>query len=229
MDTERAERRVIGIMAKMPRAGEVKTRLCPPLSIEEAADLYHAFLLDKIEQVRSLHAASHAIAYAPADGRGFFEGLAPDFALIPQRGSDLGRRLAAGFDQFFADGYAGVLLTDSDTPTLPGAFLEEALHRIMSADTDLVLGPSEDGGYYLIGLRVSRPELFEAMPWSTPQVLPETVRRAHALGLRIAWLPPWFDVDTGSDLERLEGSLATAAVPRHTRRFFAGRRTWGRR
>ena len=98
-----------------------------------------------------------------------------------------------------------------------------------NADTDLVLGPSEDGGYYLIGLRVSRPELFEAMPWSTPQVLPETVRRAHALGLRIAWLPSWFDVDTGSDLERLEASLATAAVPRHTRRFFAGRRPWARR
>ena len=229
MRTERAEQRVIAIMAKMPRAGEVKTRLCPPLTLEEAAGLYHAFLLDKIEQVRGLHAASHAIAYAPADGRGFFEGLAPDFALIPQRGSDLGRRLMAGFDQFFADGYAGALLTDSDTPTLPGAFLQEALDLIASADTDLVLGPSEDGGYYLIGLRAPRPELFLDMPWSTPQVLPETVRRAHALGLRIAWLPPWFDVDTGSDLERLEASLATTAAPRHTRRFLAGRRTRGRR
>lgn len=224
MRTDRAERRVIAVMAKMPRAGEVKTRLCPPLTLEEAADLYHAFLLDRIEQVRSLHAASHAIAYAPADSRGFFEGLAPDFALIPQRGGDLGRRLVAGFDQFFADGYAGALLTDSDTPTLPVAYLREALCLIASADTDLVLGPSDDGGYYLIGLRAARPELFEDMPWSTPQVLPETVRRAYALGLRIAWLPPWFDVDTGPDLDRLEASLRTTAAPRHTRRFFAGRR-----
>src|SRR5207245_702770 len=103
-------------VAEAPRAGEVKTRLCPPLTVAEAALLYRAFLLDKIEQVRSLEAASHAIAYTPDDGRGIFEGLAPDFILVPQRGGDLGRRLAASFAHFFAEGYAGVLLVDSDTP-----------------------------------------------------------------------------------------------------------------
>src|SRR6266436_6051555 len=91
MRTEGEQRWMVAIMAKAPRAGEVKTRLCPPLTVAEAALLYRAFLLDKIEQVRSLEAASHAIAYTPDDGRGIFEGLAPDFILIPQRGGDLVR------------------------------------------------------------------------------------------------------------------------------------------
>ena len=218
-------RRVVAIMAKAPSAGEVKTRLCPPLSVAEAAELYRAFLLDKIEQARTLEAASHAIAYTPDQGRGAFEGLAPDFILIPQRGDDLGRRLAASFAHFFAQGYAGVLLIDSDTPTLPTEFLLQALDLSAKADTDLVLGPSEDGGYYLVGLRAARPELFEDVPWSTSGVLLETMRRARGLGLDVAWLPRWFDVDTGPDLKRLRASLAATAGPaaRHTRRFLDGR------
>jgi len=225
MPSEGEQRWVVAIMAKAPRAGDVKTRLCPPLTVAEAALLYRAFLLDKIEQVRSLEAASHAIAYTPDDGRGIFEGLAPDFILIPQRGGDLGGRLAASFAHFFAEGYEGVLLIDSDTPTLPTEFLLQALGVIAKPDTDLVLGPSEDGGYYLVGLRAARPELFEGVPWSTAGVLPETTRRARDLGLGVAWLPPWFDVDTGADLERLGTSLVatTGALARHTRHFLDGR------
>jgi uncharacterized protein len=221
MRIEAVEQWVVAIMAKAPLAGDVKTRLCPPLTVAEAAELYRAFLLDKIEQVRSLEAAGHAIAFTPERERGIFEGLAPDFTLIPQRGADLGGRLAASFEQFFARGHAGVLLIDSDTPTLPIEFLFEALELIAKPGTDLVLGPSEDGGYYLIGLRARRPELFEGIAWSTPAVLPETIRRARDLGLGMAWLPRWFDVDTGSDLRRLRASLAAtgAASPRHTRLF----------
>ena len=84
----------VAIMAKAPRAGEVKTRLCPPLSVTDAAELYRRFLLDKIEQVRSLRTASLAIAYTPAEARVFFEEVAPGFVLVPQRGADLGDRLA---------------------------------------------------------------------------------------------------------------------------------------
>lgn len=210
------------IMAKAPQAGAVKTRLCPPLSTAEAARLYRCLLLDKIQQVRSLRAVHPAIAYAPAEGKAFFQALAPNFVLVPQQGQDLGSRLASSFEQLFGMGYAGVLAIDSDTPTLPTAYLEQAINLLTAPEVDVVLGPSQDGGYYLIGLRGLHSDLFEAMAWSTPEVLPETVRRAEARGLRVAMLPPWFDVDVAEDLERLKRSLAgtNGDGARHTRRFF---------
>jgi hypothetical protein len=220
-------RNAVTIMAKAPRAGEVKTRLSPPLSPRDAAELYRCFLLDKIEQVRTLTTASPAIAYTPPDGRGFFEGVAPDFLLVPQRGPDLGARLANSFEHIFAMGHAAAFAIDSDTPTLPTAYLEQALNLIATPGIDLVLGPSEDGGYYLIGLRALTRELFEDMPWSTAQVVPETFRRAEGKGLKVAALPPWFDIDTPEDLEQLEASLAGPGgnAARHTRRFFMERTT----
>jgi rSAM/selenodomain-associated transferase 1 len=215
----------VAIMAKAPQAGEVKTRLCPPFSTNEAAELYRCFLLDKIAQVRTLTRATPAIAYTPDEGRIFFEEFAPGFVLLPQRGPDLGARLANSFDHLFAGGYAGALLIDSDTPTLPIGFLQQALDLIATPTTDLVLGPSDDGGYYLIGLRKLYPELFERITWSTAQVMPETIRRAEAAGLKVATLPLWFDVDTPDDLERLNVSLKSSEgeVAQHTRGFFKER------
>ena len=215
----------VTIMAKVPCAGEVKTRLCPPLSTADAAQLYRCFLLDKIEQVKALQGVRPAIAYAPPEGRAFFHSLATDFVLLPQQGHDLGARLANGFEQLFAMGYAGVLAIDSDTPTLPTAYLEQAVGLLAAPEVDVVLGPSEDGGYYLIGLRTLYREIFEGIPWSTAQVLPETVRRAEAKGLKLAKLPPWFDVDVADDLQRLQGSLveANGNVAPRTRRYFQER------
>jgi rSAM/selenodomain-associated transferase 1 len=215
----------VAIMAKAPRAGEVKTRLCPPLSPAEATELYRCFLLDKIEQVRMLKSAIPAIAYTPAEERTFFETLAPGFVLFPQEGPDLGARLASCFDHLLERGYAGALAVDSDTPTLPAEFLEQALALIATPDVDVVVGPSEDGGYYLIGLRRAHRELFDEIAWSTAMVLPETVRRAAAKRLRVVSLPRWFDVDTADDLERLKASLhgMDGDEPRHTRRFFMER------
>lgn len=216
---------VVAIMAKAPRAGDVKTRLCPPLSGAEAAELYRCFLLDKIEQVRSLEEAAPAIAYAPVQDRSVFEALAPDFRLVPQQGADLGARLANSFAQFFEQGPGWAMAIDSDTPTLPTEFMRRALDLIRDPLIDVVLGPSEDGGYYLIGLTALHPELFEGIHWSTAQVLSETVRRAEARGLRVGYLPAWYDVDTPGDLERLKAALGgtEAAGPRHTRRFFLER------
>lgn len=215
----------VTIMAKVPRAGEVKTRLCPPFTSNEAAELYRCFLLDKIEQVRTLEAARPAISYTPADGKAYFEELAPGFALIPQHGPDLGARLANSFNQLFTRGYAGAMAIDSDTPTLPTHFLEQALDFIATPTIDLVLGPSDDGGYYLIGLRRVYRELFEEMAWSTAQVMPVTIQRAEARGLKVATLPLWFDVDTSEDLERLHTSLQSARpdAARHTRAFLKER------
>ena len=210
----------VAIMAKTPRPGEVKTRLCPPLSAAGAAELYRCFLLDKIEQVRSLKTASPAIAYTPAEGRAFFEQVAPDFVLVAQRGVDLGDRLANSLGEQLERGHRAALAIDSDTPTLPRGFLEQALDLVTAPDVDVVLGPTEDGGYYLIGLRALHRELFEAMAWSTSQVLPETIRRAEAKRLRVACLPTWYDVDTPADLARLRTALAGSSDGvRHTCRF----------
>jgi rSAM/selenodomain-associated transferase 1 len=208
----------VAIMAKWPRAGQVKTRLSPPLDAAGAAALYRGFLLDKIEQVRALEGAEPALAYTPAGARADFAALARGFTLVAQQGPDLGTRLHHVLGTLLAAGHTGAIAIDSDTPTLPVGFLQQAVDLLGDPGTEVVLGPTEDGGYYLIGLKTPRSELFQAMPWSTPGVLDETLRRTAALGLRAVCLPSWFDVDTPEDLERLRISLATlgAAAPRHT-------------
>ncbi len=215
----------LAIMAKAPRAGEVKTRLCPPLSPADAAALYRCFLLDKVAQVRALDGARAVIAFTPDTDRDVFEALAPGVDLLAQRGDDLGRRLLNGLDDLLRSGSLGALMIDSDTPTLPTEFLRQAIDVVMKPDVDVVLGPTDDGGYYLIGMRAVWPALFDAMPWSTPDVFPETMRRAGALGLRVTCLPAWFDVDTARDLDRLMTSFARGHPDSsgHTRRFLERR------
>ena len=134
---------------------------------------------------------------------------------------DLTARLTAVFDQLFRNGCDAAIMIDSDTPTLPTERLERAVAVMSGGGHDVVLGPSEDGGYYLIGLRRLHPELFEGMQWSTPTVLEETLRRGHALGLSATKLSAWYDVDTAADLVRLQADLAAGPPggPRHTRRF----------
>lgn len=212
------------LMSKAPRAGDVKTRLCPPLDLVEAASLYRCFFLDTLEKIMRTRTAKPVISYTPASEQAFFESLASGVLLLPQRGADLGARMADCFQNLFAHGYTGVLLTGSDLPTLPQRVFFEAVTRLASAQVDVVLGPSEDGGYYLIGLRTLQRALFEGMTWSTPQVLEETVKRANMLGLRVAYLPTWFDVDTPDDLERLRviWTREPGMIPAHTREFFAG-------
>ncbi len=213
----------VAIMAKAPRPGEVKTRLCPPLSPAAAAALYRCFLLDKIEQVRALKDARPVVAYTPDEARAEFEALAPGFTLVRQHGGDLGARLLASLAALLSDGHRGAIAIDSDTPTLPTAFLQQAVDRMTDPTVDVVLGPTEDGGYYLIGVRAARAELFQEMEWSTPRVLEETLRRAATAGLRLACLPPWFDVDTPDDLVRLRDVLVRQRghAPLHTAAFLA--------
>jgi len=215
-------RSAVAIMAKAPLPGEVKTRLCPPLSHSVAAQLYQCFLLDKFAQVNALRRAMPVVSYSPADSRSTFETLAPaHFLLIPQHGDDLGARILATFDQLFRQGYAQVVVIDSDTPSLPVVYLEQALRLIAEAENDVVLGPTEDGGYYLIGLRQAYPALFERMPWSTPAVFPETRRRSAQCGLTVACTEHWYDVDTPDDLTRLAASLEQLqdGWAQHTRQF----------
>jgi rSAM/selenodomain-associated transferase 1 len=234
MGIERAEpffyletrmRQAMVLMAKAPQAGDVKTRLCPPLTLEAAAVLYRGFLLDSIAKIDSLRTAQPVMSYAPASGEAFFADAVPHWTRLPQNGADLGARMHHCFRHLFMQGYDHVLLTGSDLPTLPRHILRQAIRLAASPQIDVILGPSEDGGYYLIGLRAPCPALFESMTWSTSEVLAETVGRATCLGLRIAYLPTWYDVDTPADLIRLQAALTqphTRAL-HHTRAFFASR------
>jgi rSAM/selenodomain-associated transferase 1 len=223
----------VAIMAKQPVAGSVKTRLCPPLTPEEAASLYRCFLLDKLDQVRRLRTVSPWLAYTPQEADGFFRRLAGEgFCLTPQEGRDLGQRLARLSEQLLAAGHPAVVIIDSDTPSLPDSLLADAIEQLGDPRTDAVLGPAEDGGYYLVGLRRPAPALFDGVAWSTPAVLSETLARAAAQGLRVRLLSPWFDVDTGDDLERLRVSLEANGTPAiHTRSFLRTRLAgpWGGR
>jgi len=217
----------VAIMAKAPWPGAVKTRLCPPLGVEEAAALYRCFLLDKIAAVGTLIRTRPVIAYSPEEARTEFAALAPDFVLVPQRGADLGARLHATLTGLLADGHPAAIAVDSDTPTLPREFLQQAVDELLGRDVDVVLGPTEDGGYYLIGLRAAQSTLFEAVPWSTSAVLEVTLSKAAATGLRTFCLPTWFDIDTPDDLLRLERALTdgpAAETAGQTERFMVSRR-----
>jgi rSAM/selenodomain-associated transferase 1 len=197
----------VAIMAKAPRPGAVKTRLCPPLLAAEAAALYRCFLLDKIAAVQALVGARPVVAYTPDEAQAEFALLAPSFTLVAQRGPDLGTRLHATLAGLLAAGHPGAIAVDSDTPTLPREFLQQAVDYLTQPGPDVVLGPTEDGGYYLIGVRAAHRALFDSVPWSTSAVLEVTLGRAAAAGLKAVCMPAWFDVDTPDDLRRLQTAL----------------------
>lgn len=215
-------RYAIAVTARAPQPGQVKTRLVPPLSDEGAAELYRCFLLDKLLQVAGLHGIDPYLAYTPLEARSSMLELAPEaVTLIPQVGSDLGDRLHRLSAILLERGHQAVILIDSDSPTLPTPYLLDAIARLQTETTDLVLGPAEDGGYYLIGLKRPYRALFNDIPWNGATVLNETLRRAATQRLRVATLPSWFDVNTPEDLTRLQHDLAVAeiTVAPHTRRF----------
>lgn len=198
------------IMAKAPFPNEAKTRLTPPLEPEMASYLYHSFLLDKIEQVKSIEGVYPFIVYTPETAEAFFqEIMPPGFSLISQSGADLGERLANTSESLFEQGFEKVVMLDSDTPNLPPEYIREGLRRLDEAD--IVLGPCEDGGYYLIGMKASQPQLFKGIPWSTSRVMDLTVENADSLGLVVSLLDRWYDVDTVEDLRRLKYDLGSAS------------------
>lgn len=196
----------IVVMAKAPLPNRVKTRLIPPLTGEEAARLYHGFLLDKLDQVLHVRPARHVIAYTPDDAEPFFRALAGNrHRLLRQGGGDLGERLSSAAGTLFAEGCRRVLLLDSDTPHLPPAYIKSGLRALERSD--VVIGPCDDGGYYLIGMRRHTSDLFRDIPWSTSAVTARTIQRAGELGRTVALLDRWFDVDTIADLVRLKREL----------------------
>lgn len=194
------------LMAKRPSPGHTKTRLCPPLSYEEAAELYAGMLRDSITLIQQVPGVQPAIAVSPDEARGYFADLAPAALLMPQGPGDLAQRLAYVTALAFADAAPAVAVMSSDTPMLPVAYLRQAFAAL--ATHDLALGPCEDGGYYLAALRRPAPSLFTSVTMSTPNVLRDTMAEAERLDLSVSLLPPCYDIDTPADLVRLQADPA---------------------
>ncbi|MDK2890109.1 MAG: uncharacterized protein PWR21_741 [Methanoculleus sp.] len=216
--------RAAAVMARMPVPGEVKTRLVPPLTPPEAARLYAGFLQDAIDRLARISGIRPFVAYTPPAADSFFSGIVPPgFSILPQAGGDLGERLAAVSGALFSRGATAVVLCDSDSPTLPGRYIGEAFRRLEEAD--VVIGPCDDGGYYLIGMRRHTPRLFAGIPWSSARVTQRTVEAAGRLNLPVFLLEPWHDVDTAADLDRLcrevAGSPEDDTFARHTNQALA--------
>ena len=193
---------VLGVFAKRPIPGAVKTRLAAATSPEWAARVADAFLRDTLDRL-SVVAGHRVVAYAPARDQAFFEELAAGrFVTVPQVDGDLGIRMEA-FVQAATDGGAKrVVLVGTDSPTLPVTFVEEAFARLRSVD--VVLGPATDGGYYLIGCGPRIPPIFRGPAWGQRTVLAETINRISGMAWRLALLPPWYDVDTVDEWQFLE-------------------------
>ena len=213
----------LAVMARAPGSEMVKSRLHAALGAARATLLYRCFLLDGLEAAAALPGLAPVLAYSPPRAVRAMAALAPvGMRLIAQRGEDLGARMAHLAARLLADGHGAALLIGSDLPTLPPAYLAEAARVLEEGAVDVVLGPAEDGGYYLIGLARPVPALFEGIAWSTAGVLEATRARARALGLREHLLPTWYDVDTPADLDRLRRDLARPGPgARRTRRWLA--------
>lgn len=213
------------LMAKRPVPGETKTRLTPPLSGQEAAELYDAFLQDKVAQMRRVSGVTCAIAYYPPDSRAYFSILAPDFILIRQQGNMLAERLANVVIGAFSEGYGKVMAIDGDTPHLPTEYLQSGILTLEGNSKDIVIGPSEDGGYYAVGLKQPHRALFN-VEMSTAHVSRDTMAQAEEAGLTVQLLPEWWDIDELPDLRRLRGWLGKGehpdgCVPAATQKFLS--------
>jgi uncharacterized protein len=205
----------IAVMAKAPRTGQVKTRLVPPLTHDLAAQLSAGFLRDITENIRAAGrglAIQGYIAYAPAEFETLFDGLlAPGTRLVladgtgemPLRVRGFGRCLLHATEALFAKEFESVCLLNSDSPNLPTALLLRAAETLAPAGDRVVLGPAEDGGYYLIGMKAAHAHLFEDIDWSTERVADQTRDRVRELGLDLVELAPWYDVDDHAALSRL--------------------------
>jgi rSAM/selenodomain-associated transferase 1 len=213
------------IFAKAPIPGQVKTRLCPPLTPDEAATVHGSFVIDTLERSRTAVAkyrlpVDRYLACAPSCTLAFFKIMEERQAvrLLEQEGPDLGARMHRIFATLFSRSYRRVVIIGTDVPSLP---LERYQHAFDLLNRfDLALGPALDGGYYVIGLKQPAPALFENIPWSTDRVLALTKEKAASLGLSIGELAAWRDIDTIDDLNQLiDASRLDARKPKQEQSF----------
>jgi hypothetical protein len=212
------------VMAKAPREGEVKTRLIGAFTAAEAAAIYANFLRDTfvlVETVREEREnAQIVLCYTPAGAEEAFENIEREGSLmLAQRGGDLGERLTNCFADLFGFGFDSVVVIGADSPTAPEEILVEAFDLLIG-ENDVVIGPAEDGGYYLIGMRKLHAGIFNDIPWGTDRALARTEARVGEAGLELKLLPVWYDVDTPEELERLKRELdENRDAAKFTRKF----------
>jgi hypothetical protein len=210
------DRDCLVVMARRPEAGTTKTRLAQCIGDSAAARLYEAFLLDTLAVCGDGDAAV-MISYAPAtaDAAAYMGRIAPDAMLAPQPDVDFGARLAAAMQAAFDRGYARVAVIGSDIPHMSGAWIEDAFAGL--EQHDVAIGPTHDGGYYLLALGMPQPGLFEGIDWSTGLELGQTLERAAGFGLDVGFVETTFDVDDVGDLVSLREHIAangTVGCPR---------------
>jgi uncharacterized protein len=206
----------VAFMAKASAPGRAKTRLVPPLTFEEAAVLNTAFLQDVADNVllAARDAERHGgiagyAAYGPLGSEDFFRRTLPGaISLIGAWRPNFGDCLLQTIEEIFARGHASAVVLNSDSPTLPTAYLVEAAAALARPGDRAVLGPSSDGGYYLLGLKAAHRHMFENIAWSTEQVARQTFERAREIGLPVHRLPVWYDVDDVDGLRRLHAELS---------------------
>jgi rSAM/selenodomain-associated transferase 1 len=215
---------VLGIFAKQPLAGKCKTRLSPPLSLQQAADLYQCSLQETVSRMQSGCDCDLVICYA--GNRDWFAETFPGIELVPQQGDDLGARMANALQGFLRQGYQGAVLIGSDSPDLPVSLVEDAFAALKQ--TEVVLAPADDGGYVLIGESLHHPQLFTEIEWSTAEVLAETWQRIKQNAIPAKQLTSWDDLDDLPSLERfLQRSPDTRTAEylrRHLHRHFSAGR-----
>ena len=213
-------------MAKAPTPGRSKTRLCPPLTPEEAAGLSAAFLRDMAATLRRAGTTAPIdgyVAYAPAGAAAALRPLiAPHIGLLLADGAGVHEPGVRGFGcvllqtlrALLGRGYGAACVLNADSPTLPAAIVQRAAAILATKRIDrIVVGPAPDGGYYLLGARVAYPALFANIAWSTPTVAAQTLHHARRSGLHVLCLPPWYDIDDAPSLRLALADLAVSTAP----------------
>jgi rSAM/selenodomain-associated transferase 1 len=205
----------IAVMAKASIPGGAKTRLVPPLTFTEASACNTAFLKDIADNI---HAASRKasiagyVAFGPPEARGFFEDILPNgIGLIEAWHPCFGDCLMTALAQILERGHENAVVLNSDSPTLPASLLSETAQVLARPGERIVLGPADDGGYYLLGLKAVHARLFQDIAWSTEHVASQTLERAAELSLPVHRLPAWYDVDDGRALRLLRAELFEGA------------------
>jgi rSAM/selenodomain-associated transferase 1 len=201
----------IGIVCKAPQPGRSKTRLAHAIGAAAACELSACFLRDvaaAIEAVPEMLGRRGYGVYAPAGTEGVMRQLLPPaFGLLLQAGDDLGHVLIGAARAFLSAGHDCMLLVNGDSPTLPPRLLTQAIEILRQPGDHMVLGPASDGGYYLIGLKHSYPQVFERIAWGTDSVARATCERAAEIGLATTLLAEWYDVDDVETLRWLQEEL----------------------
>ncbi|MRR56165.1 MAG: glycosyltransferase [Deltaproteobacteria bacterium] len=206
------------IFAKQPLPGKVKTRLSPPFTFQAAADIYGCMLSDTLVKVAEVSGVERLLFFEPSCGAAdFFRENFPGIRAFPQQGVGLGERLEKAFATAFSLGFESVVAIGTDSPDLPPSYLEESFRLLEAGGADAVFGPAADGGYYLVALKSYHLGIFRNIPWSTNQVLEKSLTAATLLGLQVACLPVWHDMDTVEDLKRFLAGGSSEYAPRTLR------------